>query len=230
MSLKDFDKYIKDHKLDLASDTLKAAYESEDLNKNFLGKAYPDAAGGIEKVKLDDVLVTVSDSDVAKCINVIRNVFDITGTITSADSKADLSDITVILLDSEGNEVNRTVAEPTGEGAVYSFRGLAQGSYTVRIDSSKVKADDIAADITDTDVTADITVSAAYLIGDVNSDGAVDIFDALLVQKFTAGRTTFTEKQLYVADVNDDGSVDILDAAQIQKFAAGRITEFKKKA
>ena len=31
---------------------------------------------------------------------------------------------------------------PTGEGAVYSFRDLAQGSYTVRIDSDKVKADD----------------------------------------------------------------------------------------
>ena len=148
-----------------------------------------------EKIKLDDVLVTVSDSDTSKDISVIRNVFDITGTITSADDKADLSVITIMLLDSEGNELAQTEAEVTGESASYSFSDLREGSYTVRIDSDKVEAEDTAVNITDTDVTANIAVSLAYLIGDVNNDGIVDVLDAADIQKFTAERITEFKKK-----------------------------------
>ena len=68
------------------------------------------------------------------------------------------------------------------------------------------------------------------LIGDLNGDGFIDVSDAVIVQKWTSGRITLDERQLYVGDVNDDGTVDILDAAEIQKYAAEKISEFKKKA
>ena len=68
------------------------------------------------------------------------------------------------------------------------------------------------------------------VIGDINGDNSVDILDATLAQKHSAGKADLTEEQLAVADVNNDKNVDILDATEIQKFAAGKITEFKKKA
>jgi hypothetical protein len=66
------------------------------------------------------------------------------------------------------------------------------------------------------------------LIGDVNFDGIVDIFDATLIQKYAVDKITLTDEQKEVADVNDDGIVDVFDATDIQKFAVEKITEFKK--
>ena len=48
-----------------------------------------------------------------------------------------------------------------------------------------------------------------YLLGDVNSDGKVNLFDAILVQKYSVGIITFTDKQIAIADVSRDGKVKI---------------------
>ena len=48
---KDFDKYLKDHKLDVPWEAVKAAYENEDINDNYLAKIFPKTADGIGKVK-----------------------------------------------------------------------------------------------------------------------------------------------------------------------------------
>ena len=72
-------------------------------------------------------------------------------------------------------------------------------------------------------VTSDVTYNAVfdkYLIGDVNMDGAVDIFDAVEIQKYASGKEPLTELQLRIADVNKDGNVDILDASAIQRITA----------
>lgn len=64
------------------------------------------------------------------------------------------------------------------------------------------------------------------IIGDANSDGAVDVLDASLVQKYSADKAQLTPEQVYAADVNNDGIADTLDALMIQKLAAGKITGF----
>ena len=72
-------------------------------------------------------------------------------------------------------------------------------------------------------VTSDVTYNAVfdkYLIGDVNMDGSVDVFDAVEVQKYAADKTVLNDLQLRIADVNKDGNVDILDASAIQRIAA----------
>ena len=58
-----------------------------------------------------------------------------------------------------------------------------------------------------------------YLLGDVNSDGKVNLFDAILVQKYSVGIITFTDKQIAIADVSRDGKVKMSDAILIQKSA-----------
>lgn len=61
------------------------------------------------------------------------------------------------------------------------------------------------------------------IIGDANSDGAVDVLDASLVQKYSADKAQLTPEQIFAADVNNDGVADALDALMIQKLAADKI-------
>lgn len=55
-------------------------------------------------------------------------------------------------------------------------------------------------------------------IGDVNLDGALDINDVTLLQKYVANIVTFTDTQRLVADVNGDGKISIEDATALQKL------------
>ena len=58
------------------------------------------------------------------------------------------------------------------------------------------------------------------LLGDVNGDNEVDIFDAVQIQKYASDKAELSEEQESVADVNGDNFVDIIDATEIQKYAA----------
>ena len=64
------------------------------------------------------------------------------------------------------------------------------------------------------------------IMGDVNMDGEVNIFDATEVQCHIAEMVDFTDDQMYVADVNHDGEVNIFDVTTIQLYIAEYITEF----
>ena len=64
------------------------------------------------------------------------------------------------------------------------------------------------------------------MMGDVNMDGEVNIFDATEVQCHIAEMVDFTDDQMYVADVNHDGEVNIFDVTTIQLYIAEYITEF----
>ena len=59
------------------------------------------------------------------------------------------------------------------------------------------------------------------LLGDVDLNGEVNIFDVTLVQLYSAQSTTLTDEQLANADVNGDGYVNIFDATAIQLMLAG---------
>lgn len=58
-------------------------------------------------------------------------------------------------------------------------------------------------------------------LGDVNLDGAVNIQDATLIQKYIVGLTDLADTALLNADYNQNGKVEVTDATQIQKSLAG---------
>ena len=64
------------------------------------------------------------------------------------------------------------------------------------------------------------------LLGDLNGDGEVDIFDANLVVAYYNGTATLNDDQLTAADVNGDGEVDIFDANLIVSYYNGTIAAF----
>lgn len=55
------------------------------------------------------------------------------------------------------------------------------------------------------------------LTGDVNDDGAVNIVDATLIQKYSTEVMNFNQIELQVADYNNDGKVNVKDCTAIQK-------------
>ena len=58
------------------------------------------------------------------------------------------------------------------------------------------------------------------VIGDVNCDGKITIFDVTEIQKYLAEFEQLTSEQLAVADTNGDGVVNISDATHLQKYLA----------
>ncbi len=61
--------------------------------------------------------------------------------------------------------------------------------------------------------------------GDANGDGSVNVADAVLIAKHTAGTADIDEALMEALDVDGDGFVNIIDAVLISRFAAGLITE-----
>ncbi len=59
------------------------------------------------------------------------------------------------------------------------------------------------------------------VIGDVDYNDNVNVKDATLIQKATAGLETLTDDQNILADVDKNGNVNVKDATAIQKHVAG---------
>ena len=72
----------------------------------------------------------------------------------------------------------------------------------------------------------DDEIEQGLIIGDVNMDGEVNIFDVTQIQLYAAEYREFNDDEMFVADVNFDGEVNIFDATQIQRYIAGHISEF----
>jgi len=64
------------------------------------------------------------------------------------------------------------------------------------------------------------------VVGDIDNDNEITVFDATSVQFCVAQLVEFSEKQTLAADTDNDGSVSVLDATRIQMYVARIITEF----
>ena len=68
------------------------------------------------------------------------------------------------------------------------------------------------------------TAKAAVTPGDVDSNGIVDMIDALLAARAAVHITTLTGDALAAADVNADGTVDMVDVLLIARIAVTPVT------
>tara|TARA_B100000315_G_scaffold147872_1_gene136803 strand:- start:1602 stop:2444 length:843 start_codon:yes stop_codon:yes gene_type:complete len=60
-----------------------------------------------------------------------------------------------------------------------------------------------------------------YLLGDVNGDGVVDIFDIIIVVDFILGNQTLTPSQFTAADLNHDMFIDVFDVVLLVEVILG---------
>lgn len=84
--------------------------------------------------------------------------------------------------------------------------------------------DSVAESYAETNNIPFIHLDKKITLGDVNSDGTVDVNDVTLVQLYLAGAPDIilNEDALTAADFNQDGQIDVTDVTAIQYFIASR--------
>ena len=70
-------------------------------------------------------------------------------------------------------------------------------------------------------VIEELIYSDNYILGDVNSDGSIDILDVVLIVNIILGTLNPSEIQLISSDVNQDSVINILDVVQIVNIIIG---------
>ena len=130
----------------------------------------------------------------------------------------------------QNNNVGFTAETPVGY--INQYAGQASGTYTFKLAKSANKEGDIiVVKIGGTDVATpdakSFTLAAGgptpeLNYGDVNSDGAYDGADALLVLQFGVSKSDLTPDQQILADVNVDGAYDGADALLILQYGVGK--------
>ena len=63
-------------------------------------------------------------------------------------------------------------------------------------------------------------------LGDANSDGAINSFDALMILRYATDSEELTAKEIKAADVDGNGIINSADALYVLHFACGKITTF----
>ena len=63
------------------------------------------------------------------------------------------------------------------------------------------------------------------VIGDVSLDGAVNLSDAILIQKYASGAIALSDTALLNADVNADGDIDGSDALILLRYQTGYVSQ-----
>ncbi|WP_373484358.1 lectin like domain-containing protein [Acetobacterium sp.] len=75
-------------------------------------------------------------------------------------------------------------------------------------------------------VTYTVQIIASVVLGDVDVNGLVQAYDALLALRIATGNKTGTPAEIQAADVGKSGTVEAFDALRILQYATGKIKEF----
>ena len=133
-------------------------------------------------------------------------------------------DVTVSLFAGSSTTPKYTVSVPGGikdsSGkyiAEYEIPDVAAGTYTMRVSKSKHVTREYTVTVNNGKVTQNAEI---WMLGDVNGDGDVDIFDVYTLSRYLAG---YEVEGIIPAngDINGDGDVDIFDAWTLQRRLAG---------
>lgn len=117
-------------------------------------------------------------------------------------------------------------------GEEHSFSGfpdlenyIIQNYDVTVVDYNKYVEDGSIVPIDATTTPVNNTTATSYFTGDVTGDGAVDLTDAISLNKIFAGMITPTNVQTTAADINQDGSVTDEDLSILMQFLIGVRTD-----
>lgn len=102
----------------------------------------------------------------------------------------------------------------------YSFKAqLPPGDYTATVEVNPNHTVPEALYINNTKSVDFKVRGTAYRVGDVDNNDTVDIIDATLIMRSSAGiKTKLDDLAAYRGDVNGDGDMDVIDATLIQRY------------
>lgn len=124
-----------------------------------------------------------------------------------------------VIFSDNGNDQTPAPNEPgytinRGESKILSDSWMNYSDFTAAIPTSP-------ATVPTPTVTQQPATQRAYLYGDANLDGSINVNDATLIQKHTASIASISGLGYTLADVNGDNRVNIKDASCLQKYSAG---------
>ncbi len=72
------------------------------------------------------------------------------------------------------------------------------------------------------DVEYQCSVFVECLLGDVDNNGEIDVFDAVKIATYSVGTTELAGLSLDAADYDDNGVVDVFDAVSVARITVGK--------
>jgi len=72
------------------------------------------------------------------------------------------------------------------------------------------------------DVEYQCSVFVECLLGDVDNNGEIDVFDAVKIARYSVGTTDLSGLSLDAADYDDNGVVDVFDAVSVARITVGK--------
>ena len=146
----------------------------------------------------------------ADCGYKMPGVTFVSGTVTSFGDET--ADITVQLIPEGLTEVAyETIVK--GNSAYYSFAGVSEGAYILRVSKAGHAAYELLIEIGEGDVSQDVTL---YPLGDLNGDGKVNARDKASMTNLIKAGTYSAD-----ADLNGDGKVNARDKSIITALIKG---------
>lgn len=114
---------------------------------------------------------------------------------------------------------------PVKDIVTVSFKAKAAGEGWFKVDESTDGKDGTNGYLSDAIVKSVVIEKPAYVLGDVNEDGKVNMTDVNRLFRYTTRKEiSLTEAQLAAADVTGDGKVNITDVNRLFKFVTKQIT------
>lgn len=144
------------------------------------------------------------------------------------DSESTWVGLGAMNVDSSAAGSSATAKAPAGTVGTIVLKvkdGVAAGTYTLT-NRAAVGNDGAKADAVVNNVVITVEEKPAGLLGDADSDGYVDSWDATLVARYDVGIIGEDDLNLSVCDVDGDGYVDSWDATLIARYDVGLITAF----
>ena len=114
---------------------------------------------------------------------------------------------------------------PVKDIVTVTFKAKAAGEGWFKVDESTDGKDGTNGYLSDAIVKSVVIEKPAYVLGDVNEDGKVNMTDVNRLFRYTTRKEiSLTEAQLAAADVTGDGKVNITDVNRLFKFVTKQIT------
>lgn len=148
-----------------------------------------------------------------------------------------VDDINIYIGESIEFQIN--ALDPDGDPLLYSAENLPEGAvfnpvtgiFKLSEEYTKNKMrQNVIFSVTDGDFSVKkeiyIRVTPKPLLGDVNTDGKIDVVDALSIARYSNGLSMNRVFNPEYADVNADGKIDETDSLTISQYYVKLITEF----
>ena len=174
--------------------------------------AYFSVYNGTGGYDTERISFAIDEQLLNPCISINKNYFstnEIIKIYPSVIGKVNTYKTTIY--DNNGNKI-KTYENKDGKIEI-NAKELGAGTYNAIVTFSNYAFEE------STDAIQ-FTVVNDHILGDVNSDGIINVNDVTALQLYISQSTEFTDEQKMLADYNQDGVIDINDVTDIQRLIA----------